>query len=77
MPVTYIITTIPVSLGGLGVREGVLVYLLTQISITPSDAVTLSFLIYCNRVFVASIGGITQVFWKRGQRKFQDEVKRS
>ncbi|MCJ7496397.1 MAG: flippase-like domain-containing protein, partial [Deltaproteobacteria bacterium] len=46
MPVVYLITILPISIGGLGVREGILVYLLTQVGVQSSDAVALSFLIY-------------------------------
>jgi len=64
MPIIYILTILPVSLGGLGVREGTLVYLLTKVGVLTSDAVTLSFLIYVNRMFIGSIGGIIQLFRK-------------
>jgi len=63
-PIVYILTVLPISLGGLGVREGTLAYLLTRVGVLPSDAVMLSFLIYLNRVFVSLIGGALQVFWK-------------
>lgn len=63
-PIVYILTLLPISLGGLGVREGVLAYLLTRVGILPSDAVMLSFMIYLNRVFVSLIGGALQIVWK-------------
>ncbi len=63
-PIVYILTVLPISLGGLGVREGALAYLMTRVGILPSDAVMLSFLIYLNRVFVSLTGGGLQVFWK-------------
>jgi len=65
-PIVYILTVLPISLGGLGVREGTLAYLLTRVGVLPSDAVMLSFLIYLNRVFVSLIGGALQVLWKPG-----------
>ncbi len=61
--IVYISTALPISLGGLGVREGVLVFLLARFGIHPSDAVTFSFVLYLNRVFIALIGGLIQVFW--------------
>lgn len=63
-PIVYILTVLPISLGGLGVREGALAYLLTRVGILPSDAVTLSFMIYLNWVFVSLIGGALQIVWK-------------
>jgi len=68
MPIVYIYTALPVSVGGLGVREGTLVYLLAKVDILSSDAVALSFLIYFNRIVIGSIGGITQVFWRKRYR---------
>lgn len=70
MPIVYISTILPVSLGGLGVREGILVYLLAKVDVLSSDAVALSFLLYFNRVAIGSIGGIAQMFWK-ANRLFQ------
>lgn len=63
IPIVYITTVIPISLGGLGVREGVLTLLLARVGIQASDAVTFSLAIYLNRVIVALIGGLFQVFW--------------
>lgn len=60
VPVVYIATTLPVSLGGIGVREGVLVWLLTKVGVVASDAVLLAFLIYLNRIAVALTGGLVQ-----------------
>ena len=65
-PIVYILTVLPISLGGLGVREGALAYLLTSVGVLPSDAVMLSFLIYLNRVLVSLIGGALQIIWTPG-----------
>ncbi|WPL17708.1 hypothetical protein Thiowin_02747 [Thiorhodovibrio winogradskyi] len=58
MPVTYLITLLPISLGGLGIREGVLVLLLGRVGISVSDAVTFAFLIHFNRMLVGGSGGL-------------------
>lgn len=63
-PIVYMLTVLPVSLGGLGVREGALAYLLTRVGVLPSDAVMLSFMIYLNRALVSLLGGALQVIWK-------------
>ena len=60
IPFVYLATLLPISLGGLGVREGALVFLLSGLGVATSDAVTLSFLIYLNRVVVGGIGGLLQ-----------------
>jgi uncharacterized membrane protein YbhN (UPF0104 family) len=42
-PVVYVSTVLPISLGGLGVREGILVLLMSKVGVLTSDAVALSF----------------------------------
>lgn len=61
IPVTYIVTALPISLGGLGVREGVLTFFLVKVGVVASDAVIFAFLIYLNRTAVALIGGGLQL----------------
>ncbi len=71
LPLVYVATLLPLSLGGLGVREGTLVFLLGRYGIAASDAVMLAFLVYLNSVFVGSAGGIMQVvetFWVNATR---------
>jgi len=60
VPIVSLATIIPISLGGLGVREVTLVFLLSRFEVMTSDAITLSFLIYLNFIFVGSIGGCLQ-----------------
>ncbi len=60
MPIVYVMTTLPISLGGVGVREGVLTFFLVRVGVPTSDAVLLSLIIYGNRVLVSLIGGILQ-----------------
>jgi uncharacterized membrane protein YbhN (UPF0104 family) len=61
LPIVYVATLLPISLGGLGVREGSLVFLLAFYGVPTSEAITLSFLIYLNQVFVGLIGGLLQL----------------
>ncbi len=60
--VAALISLLPISVGGLGTREGVLILLLGRISLPPETVVILSFL--DNVVFGMLLGGITAlVFW--------------
>jgi glycosyltransferase 2 family protein len=61
MPVVYVVTLLPISLGGLGIREGVLAFFLIKVGVLSSDAVLLGFLIYLNRILLALIGGVIHV----------------
>jgi uncharacterized protein (TIRG00374 family) len=61
VPLVYLAVVLPISLGGLGIREGVLTFLLTRFDVAPSDAVALSFLVYLNHVVIGSLGGVVQL----------------
>ena len=61
IPIVYLGTVLPISMGGLGVREGILVLLLTRVGELPSDAVMFSFLLYVNRIIIAALGGVIQL----------------
>lgn len=65
VPMGYLITLLPVSLGGVGVREGVISFFLIRLGVPASDAVTMSFLIYLVRMAVAISGGGWQVILNR------------
>jgi len=62
MPIVYAMTLLPISIGGLGIREGVLAFFLIKVGVPGSDAVLLGFLIYLNRVVLALLGGGLHVF---------------
>jgi len=65
IPLVYVLTILPISIGGIGVREGVLSYFLIKVGVLPSDAALLAFFIYLNRVLVFLIGGISQLKFKK------------
>ena len=56
MPLVYIATILPISLGGLGVREGALVGLMALFQVDVSTAVIISFMLYLTKVAVGIIG---------------------
>ncbi|HEY4482332.1 MAG TPA: lysylphosphatidylglycerol synthase transmembrane domain-containing protein [Candidatus Brocadiaceae bacterium] len=53
-----IITMLPVSFAGLGVREGTLIFLLQPYGVSTTDAVALSFLLFARTLLLGGIGGI-------------------
>jgi uncharacterized protein (TIRG00374 family) len=55
-----LVTALPISFSGLGIREGGLIVLLEPYGILGSEAVALSFLIFAKIVFVGGIGGIVE-----------------
>lgn len=56
MPIVYIGTVLPISLGGLGVREGVFSGLLTLYGVDASIAITISLLMYFTKIIVGLVG---------------------
>ena len=61
MPLVYIVTVLPISIGGIGVREGAFVGLLSLYNVSASTAVIISFLMYFTRVLVGIIGWIVYI----------------
>jgi len=62
VPITSIVTILPVSFAGLGVREGAYVFLFTQAGMPRETALSLSLLVYVISIFVPGlIGGVIYV----------------
>jgi uncharacterized protein (TIRG00374 family) len=58
VPFTVIISLVPISINGVGIREGGYVFLLSKIGHSSSEAVSLSLLIYALSLLVSLIGGL-------------------
>ncbi len=71
MPLAFLATVLPISLGGLGVREGMIAGVLTLFHVDVSLAILFSFMIYISKVIVGLIGGATFLMNKTSYR---DEV---
>lgn len=69
IPLTYLVLMLPFSLGGLGLREGTMAFLLSHFGVSFSDAVMLSFLIYLNRMLIGLLGGTWQMIGVMGKDK--------
>jgi uncharacterized membrane protein YbhN (UPF0104 family) len=60
LPLAYLVSALPISLGGAGVKEGAVVLLLTRFGVGASDAATLAFLVLLNRQAVAVLAGFAE-----------------
>lgn len=60
--IVSITTLLPISFSGLGVREGTVIVLLSQLGIDKSLSLSLSLLIYITAVLVGLIGGLLELF---------------
>lgn len=58
MPLVYLATVLPISPGGLGLRESTLVIVLGQFGIAPAAAALLAVAVFLNRVLVGLVGGL-------------------
>lgn len=52
---------LPISLSGIGIREGSLVLLLQEYDVEPSDAVALAFIMFAVNVVMNSLGGVLEL----------------
>jgi uncharacterized protein (TIRG00374 family) len=52
---------LPITISGLGVREGTFVFLLHLYGVAGTKALALSFLLFFMRIFIASLGGLLEV----------------
>ena len=56
--IIIIVNTIPISISGIGVREGGLIFLLKPYGVSGAEAVALSFLVFARNVAISLIGGV-------------------
>lgn len=61
VPVIYVLEALPVSLNGLGVREGAIVYLFGHVGVPAAAALSLGILVLGVRLLTSVIGGIVFV----------------
>lgn len=74
VPITSIVTLLPISFAGLGVREGAYVFLFTQAGMPRQTALSLSLLVYVISIFTPGlIGGIIYVL--KGARDYAAEER--
>lgn len=72
MPLVYVATVIPISLGGLGVREGTFSGLMVLYGAEPSTAILISIMMYLVKVCIGIIGYC--VYMASGGRKGDTDI---
>ncbi len=60
--IVSLITLIPISFSGLGVRESTMIVILSQLGIERFNSLSLSILIFLTGILIAIIGGILELF---------------
>ena len=74
MPIIYFASVLPISMGGLGVREGTMAGLLALYGVEVSTAVILAFLMYLVKVLVGLIGWV--IYIRSGSSRNNDVVSK-
>lgn len=73
VPIAWFASLLPISLGGIGIREGTLSYLLVVYGSTPEQAGLTSFLYLIILLFQAGLGGILFLFQKANSSTIKAE----
>ena len=73
IPLTSFLLVLPISLSGLGVREGAYVYLFAQAGVSAPLALAMSLLFYALNVATGLIGGVLYVF--EGTREYVENAR--
>ena len=67
--IVYILGRIPISVANCGVREYILIGLLSIYSIDEPDALLMSAIIFSAHVFLAFIGALYQLAWSLNKKR--------
>lgn len=59
VPVVELLVTAPISIGGIGVRESAMVFLLLPFGVAPEDAVSLSLLVAITATIAGTLAGLS------------------
>ena len=75
VPVALVVLLVPFSINGIGIREGIFVYLLTELGVQTKDAIALSWISFGLMLTQGIIGGV--IFVLRGVNLNQSQSDRS
>jgi uncharacterized protein (TIRG00374 family) len=70
-PLVTVISMIPISIGGIGLREGAFVFFLAGYSVTSSSSIAIALLYFSSIVFLGVIGGIIFSFSRYSLEKYR------
>lgn len=72
VPITYLLIILPISPGGIGIREGAFVFTLTWFNVPASEAALLALAVFFSRVVVGLLGGIILLNSRKKVREFKN-----
>jgi hypothetical protein len=66
IPVVYTVTALPTSINGMGVSEGVFVFVFAAVGLQPAEAAAVAILLRVTGLLMSSFGGLLYLLEKRG-----------
>jgi len=75
VPIALVVLLVPFSINGIGIREGIFVFLLTELGVLPKDAIALSWISFGLALTQGVIGGI--IFALRGKSSPKSKIESS
>ncbi|NEP00824.1 MAG: flippase-like domain-containing protein [Symploca sp. SIO2E9] len=75
VPIIVVVTLLPISLGGLGLKEGLWVYLFSRIGLTAEQALLLSLTITLQSWLLSLPGSIILLFDSAGYRQIKSQLR--
>ncbi len=69
IPIITVISLIPITINGLGLREAAYVYFFCLLNITEGQAMSLSLVFFVTSVIASCVGGIVFVFLKKPEKR--------
>jgi len=69
VPLIWVIVMVPISVGGLGVREGAFVFFFSQQGISAASAISLSLLFFAQALIIALAGGVIYALGRYRRRQ--------
>ncbi len=73
IPVIFLLSMLPVSINGIGVRENLFVYFFAKVSVSPEKSLALAWMAFVMILFYALIGGVIYMV-RRGEKETISEI---
>ncbi len=68
IPIILTVTMLPITIGGIGLREGGFVFLFSKFGVSPEKALTLSLLAYFISIIFAGFGGLVYILEGKNEK---------
>ncbi len=73
IPVIFLLSMLPVSINGIGVRENLFVYFFAKVSVSPEKSLAIAWMAFVMILFYALIGGLIYML-RKGEKEAISEI---